>query len=258
MPAEAAGRLREQLFAFAAHLRDPAAPPPPGIEDRRLQVYRELFYNNVEGLLASNFPVMRRVLGDACWHALVRDFHREHRCHTPLFPEIGREMLRFLEARLARGGGDPPFLLELAHYEWVELALALDETELDAIEARRDGDLLDGIPVPSPLAWPLAYAWPVQQLRPDYQPEVPPRDPTFLLVVRDRAQQVQFKAIDALGFELLQALHGNDEGRSGRDLLTALGTRLGAARIQDFVQAGLGLMQQLRERDAILGTRANP
>ena len=53
-------------YAFAAHLRDPAAhPAPAGIEDRRLQIYRELFYNNVEGLLASNFPVIRRVLGDA-------------------------------------------------------------------------------------------------------------------------------------------------------------------------------------------------
>ena len=260
MSADAGARLREQQFAFAAHLRDPtAAPPPVGIEDRRLQIYRELFYNNLEGLLASNFPVMRALLGDTRWHALVRDFYRDHRCHTPLFPEIGRELLRFLETRATKGSGDPPFLLELAHYEWVELALALDEAELDAIAVRPDGDLLAEAPVLSPVAWPLAYAWPVQQLRSDFQPETPPPQPTFLLVVRDRADKVQFKAIDALGYQLLQALHDNAAGHSGRELLITLARRLGVADEDTFIDGGARLLQQLRARDVILGTQpANP
>lgn len=260
MPADSGARLREQQFAFAAHLRDPsAAPAPAGIEDRRLRIYRELFYNSIEGLLASNFPVIRALLGDARWHALVRDFYRDHRCHTPLFPEIGRELLRFLEARQSQPAGDPPFLLELAHYEWVELALALDEADLDAVEVLPDGDLLEGVPLPSPVAWPLAYAWPVQQLRADFQPDTPPSQPTFLLVMRDRADKVQFKAIDALGYELLQALHDNDAERSGREVLLALARRHGIADEAAFVEGGARLMRQLRERDAILGTRsANP
>jgi hypothetical protein len=259
-PADAPARLREQQFGFARHLRDPGqAPAPAGIEDRRLQIYRELFYNNVEGLLASNFPVLRKLLGDARWHALVRDFYREHRCHTPLFPEIGRELIRYLEARQAQGRGDPAFLLELAHYEWVELALALDETDLEAIACERDAELLTGIPVPSPLAWPLAYVWPVQQLRADFQPEVAPAQPTFLLVVRDRADRVQFKGIDALGFELMQMLHGNDAGLTGRALLRALAARLQVPDIEAFVAGGARMLEQLRARDAILGTRdANP
>lgn len=258
--AEAAAQLRAQQFAFAAHLRDPAAAAaPPQLEDRRLAIYRELFYNNLEGLLASNFPVLRRLLGDTRWHALVRDFYREHRCHTPLFPEIGRELLRYLETRQQPSRGDPPFLLELAHYEWVELALALDETDLHAIEADADGNLLDDAPVPSPLAWPLAYTWPVQQLRAEFQPESPPSQPTFLLVVRDRADQVRFKAIDALGYQLLQALHDNSQARSGRELLAALAQRLGIADAAAFERGGAQLLEQLRARDAILGTRsANP
>jgi hypothetical protein len=258
--AEAPARLKAQQYGFAAHLRDPAAAPaPPGIEDRRLQVYRELFYANVEGLLAGNFPVIRALLDDARWHALVRDFYRDHRCHTPLFPELGREFIRYLEQRLEARRDDPPFLLELAHYEWVELALSLDEHEIEAIEAHRDGDLLAGIPVPSPLAWPLAYTWPVQQLRADFQPETPPAQPTFLLVVRDRSDRVQFKSIDALGFHLVQALHDNSEGLSGRQVLEALARRTGSTDVAAFVAAGARLLEQLRARDAILGTRAaNP
>lgn len=253
---EAPARLKAQQYAFAAHLRDPqAAPAPDGLEERRLQIYRDLFYNNVESLLGNNFPVIRRLLGKERWHALVRDFYREHRCHTPLFPELGKELMRYLEARQAQGRGDPPFLLELAHYEWIELVLQLDEQELDEVPCQRDGDLLDGVPVPSPLAWPLAYTWPVAQLRADFQPDTPPEQPTFLLVVRDRADKVQFKSIDALGFQLMQALHGNDAGLCGRALLQALASQLGVPDAAAFVAGGARLFEQLRQRDAILGTR---
>lgn len=255
-PLEAPARLRAQQLGFAAHLRDPAAAPAPeGIEDRRMAVYRELFYNSLEGLLAGNFPVIRALRDDAAWHALVRDFYREHACHTPLFTELGREFLRYLERRQQDGRGDPPFLLELAHYEWVELALALDESDPADLGADPEGDLLDGVPLLSPLAWPLAYRFPVQQIRRDFQPEEAPAEPTFLLVVRDSADAIHFKAIDALGFHLLQAVGGNEAGLSGRGLLQALAMQAGAADADAFVEQGGQLLAQLRQREVILGTR---
>jgi hypothetical protein len=220
-----------------------------------MRIYRELFYNNIESLLANNFPVIRRLLGDTRWHALVRDFYREHRSLTPLFPEIGRELLRYLEERGARGDADPPFLLELAHYEWIELALSLDEATFAAVPHDPEGDLLDGVPLPSPLAWPLAYVWPVAQLRADFQPETPPAQPTFLLIVRDRHDQVQFKTIDALGFQLMQSLHENEAGHNGRELLESLARRLQVPDLAAFVEAGARLLEQLRARDAVLGCR---
>lgn len=258
-PPEASARLRRQQLAFAAHLRDPAGTPAPeGIEDRRLAIYRDLFYRNIESLLAGNFPVLRRLLVDADWHRLVRAFYREHRATTPLFPEIGREFMRYVEARQQRGDADPaidlPFLLELVHYEWVELALSLDESDPGAIAHDRGGDLLEGVPVPSPLAWPLAYRWPVHRLSPQFQPLEPPPAPTFLLVVRDRSETVRFKEIGAAAFQLMQRLHAND-GRSGRGVLEAMASEAGQDPAR-FVAEGAGLLQQLRDRDAILGTRA--
>ena len=257
----APAQLHALQTAFAAHLRDPETmPAPDGIEERRMQIYRELFYNNIESLLANNFPVIRSLRGDAAWHRLVRDFYREHRAQTPLFPEIGREFLRYLEVRQERGeNDDPPFLLELAHYEWVELALALDDTDLASIEHDRNGDLLDAVPLPSPLAWPLAYRWPVQRLGAAYQPDAPPEQPTFLLVLRGRDDNVRFKQIDALTFALLQTLHENlqheaGKRRSGRAVLLDMAQSHGAPDPDAFVAAGAALLEQLRERDAVLGT----
>src|SRR5688500_1511668 len=148
--------LREQQFVLARHVRDPSRHvPPPCIKQRRIAIYRDLFYNTIENRLAGNFPVIRKTLGDTPWHALVRTFYADHRCHTPLFTEIGREFIQFLEQRELeqrelepRGpgprpsGDNPPWLHELAHYEWVELALQIADDELPPHDP--DGDLLAG------------------------------------------------------------------------------------------------------------------
>jgi len=101
---------------------------------------------------------------------------------------------------------------------------------------------------------PLAYRFPVHQLRREFQPDAPPAQPTFLLLVRERDGDVRFKAIDALGFHLLQALGDNPDCRSGRQILQALAGQAGATDVEAFVSAGGRLLEQLRERQAILGT----
>jgi hypothetical protein len=251
----AAESLRAQQFQLAAHIRDPAhAPPPPGIEERRLAIYRDLFYNSLQGLLAGNFPVIRRLLGDDGWHALVHDFYREHRAATPLFPELPREFIQYLQARAEAGRGDKPWLLELAHYEWVELALDLSEASLADAPHDEAGDLLAGVPVMSPLAWPLAYAWPVHRLSPDFQPDEAPAVATFLLVQRDAAYKVRFNELSALSFRLLQRLSDQPD-LSGRDQLLALATEAAAPDPEAFLALGHDMLRQFLASGVILGTR---
>lgn len=247
--------LFELQKAFAAHIRDPERAPRPGdVEDRRMAIYRELFYNNIQGFLAGNFPVIHKIHDDERWQALVRDFYARHRAHTPLFPELPREFLRYLQDERGVRDGDPPFLLELAHYEWVELALTLDENELDAIEADADGDLLAGVPVFSPLAWPLSYAWPVHQIRPEFQPSEPPSEATHLLVNRDRHYRVRFLELNPVTARLVTLLKA-DEGLTGLECLERIATELGHPRPDKVIEAGSRILADLRERDVVLGTR---
>lgn len=244
--------LRRQQFAFAAHLRDPSAhPAPPGIEDRRLAIYRDLFFNNIEGLLAGNFPVIRKTLDDDAWRTLVRAFYARHRSRTPLFAEVGREFIRFLEVRAEQDAGDPPWLAELAHYEWVELALQISDEPRPDCDA--DGDLLDGIPAPSPQAWALAYRWPVPRIGPDYRPDAPPDAPTLLLVRRDPLGEVRFAEISPLVYRLLQILDAG--AATGRQALETLAAEAGIADPSGFVEQGAAMLQRMREEGTILGTR---
>lgn len=245
-------QLHDQLHGFAAHLRDPSThAPPPGIEDRRLAVYRELFLNNIRSLLAGNFPVLRKTLGDDAWLALVRDFHARHRSATPLFPEIGQEFLRFLQRRQDEAAGDPAWLVELAHYEWVELALQIADDAPPAHDP--DGDLLAGIPVPSPFAWPLAYRWPVHAIGPGCTPAEAPPEPTLLLVRRDADGNVRFSELSPLVYRLLQLL-GEEDGRSGRQLLAQLADEAQVGERDAFLQQGCAMLTRLREEGTLLGT----
>mgnify|MGYP006279756277 CR=1 FL=1 len=248
-------RLKAQQERFTAHLRDPEhAPAPEDVEDRRMAIYRELFFRNISGLIARSFPVLRRLHDDRAWNALMRDFYARHRSQTPLFPEIPREFLHYLQEERDDDAGDPPYLLELAHYEWVELALDLDERDLDAIEADPDGDLLSGVPVLSPLAWPLAYRFPVHEIRPGHEPTEAPDHATHLLVYRNRADEVKFMRLNAVTARLMTLLKENPR-QSGLDVLNAVTEALRHPRPEALRAAGAELLQDLARRDVILGTR---
>lgn len=240
--------------AFTAWLRDPALPLPPGWDARRAAVYRDLVFNNLRELLAGNFPVIHALLGDAGWRSLVRLFLRDHACQTPLFPEIAREFLQFLD-RL-----DPlprPFLRELAHYEWVEMALQIAEADAPAEQpaAITDMDgLLDGIATLSPLAWPLAYAWPVHRIGADYQPDAPPDAPTLLLLRRERDGRVRFSELTPLAYRLLERV-GAVPGRTVRAHLDAIASEAGVDDAGDLVTAAVPLLAHLHALDVLRSER---
>lgn len=245
--------LRQQQFTLSKHIRDPDANlPPPDIEDRRLAIYRELFFNNIEGLLSGNFPVIREILDDEIWLDLVHDFYREHLCKTHLFPEVPREFIRFLETRMQANAGDPAWLMELAHYEWVELALDLAENDdLEIGSVIQPENIIDTAFSLSPLAWPLGYQWPVHRLSPGFLPDETPDSPTFLLVRRDHDYKVHFEEISALIFRLLQLISDAPE-LTTQQQLTVLAQEANTDDLESFIELGLGLYEDLISKSVLV------
>jgi hypothetical protein len=210
---------------MARFLRDPAnEPPPEGVEPRRLKIYQDLIYNNIEGFISGGFPVLRSLYDDNDWHALVRSFIDVHRCHTPYFLEISQEFLRFLMEDFEPRDCDPPFLTELAHYEWVELGLDVAEEEIP--EDAAGENLLERRVHLSPLAWVLAYRFPVHQIGPGFRPESAD-EPTYLAVYRDRSDKVQFMALNAAMARLLELLRDSGDAPLPA-VLASLAQELGA------------------------------
>ena len=114
--------------------------------------------------------------------------------------------------------------------------------------------MLTGIPVLSPLAWPLAYVWPVHRIGPDFQPDATPDVPTLLLVRRDRTGDVHFSTLTPLAYRLLELIRANASA-TGAELLHALAIEAGQPNDPTFLAAGTAMLARFRDESLLLGTR---
>lgn len=221
-----------------------------------MKIYRELLFNNVNGFLENGFPVLRSLYDAASWEArLARPFFARHRSQSPYFSDIPREFLAFLADEFGAGSHDPPFLLELAHYEWVELGLMIAEAEAAPAPYVRHGDLLLGVPLLSPLCWNLAYRWPVHRISTQFQPDTPPALPTYLLVYRDEDDAVRFMEANPVSARLVELMADNAT-RSGLELLQQIAAELAHPDPDLVVQGGHQTLIRLHRAGIVLGVRA--
>ncbi|WP_018993604.1 MULTISPECIES: DUF2063 domain-containing protein [unclassified Thioalkalivibrio] len=245
--------FQELQQVLARHLRDPERhPPPEGIEDRRLAIYRRLFINNVRNLLGRGFPVIRRILGEEAWAALVRDFYRDHGCHTPYFPQLAGEFVQYLAEERVPQPDDWPFLAELAHYERVETELVYSDAQPSG-DVDPQGDLLTGVPVFSSAARLLAYEFPVHRIGPDHCPQQPGDVPTYLLAYRGEDERVRFAELNPLGARLLWRVC--EEPAAGDQQLRRVAEDFGLEPGPELLESGRQLLEHYRGLGAIAGAR---
>ena len=238
-------------MAMARYLRDPAnAPVPPGVESRRLKIYEDLVYNNIEGFISGGFPVLRSLYGDADWHGLVRLFIDRHRCRSPYFLDISQEFLHFVMRDFPARGVDPPFIAELAHYEWVELALDTAAEELP--EAVPVEDDLAAVPMLSPLALSLRYRYPVHRIGPGFRP-TEAGEGTYLVAYRNRTDEVRFIELNAMTSRLLEKVREN-QGQTARGLLLELARESGAGD-DAILRHGSDQLREFVDLSVVLLTR---
>ncbi|NOQ65520.1 MAG: DUF2063 domain-containing protein [Methyloprofundus sp.] len=232
---------------FSAYIRNPStATCPSDVPVQRMQMYRELFFNNVESFLSNNFPVLRQLLNDRQWQQLAQDFFSYHSSSSPYFSEIPEEFILYLQDERGIQEGDYPFMLELAHYEWVEMALSISQESLVPAKQPRLLDLEQGISL-SPLAWLLAYQFPVHKISPDYLPLVAPEQASFLVVYRDSEDEVKFVELAPMSFQLLQGIQNQPAISINRCLEDSLGVHTNDA----LKKAALQALQQFMDKQII-------
>jgi uncharacterized protein len=214
-------------MAFGRRCRDPRAARPAGVSPRRMAVYEELLFNNITGFLDACFPVGRKLLGDTRWRRLNRAFFRDWRSGTPIFREIPQEFLRFLNGCRQPL---PAWFRQLAHYEWVELAVDTSSTTT----------LLN-----------LRYDWPVQHIGPSWRPRKPVA--TYLLVFRDLDDIVRFVETNAITARLVALLTAHEcTGAEAIELLASEIDEKSALAVRHY---GPTILDDLRRQGALLGVR---
>jgi len=239
-----------QQQRFMKHIRHgDSAIEIDSVEDRRMAIYRDLFFNNIDGFVSASFVVLKSLYSCEAWQKLVREFFIEHDCSSPYFVDISKSFVHFLSEQRTPQASDFPFLTELAHYEWVELEVSIRHEKLFYALLPEQLELEQTI-VLSELAWPLTYAFPVHQISEDYQPAEPVAGGVHLVVYRDVEEEVQFMQINAVTGVLLQLLQDN-AGISIGLLVETLVEALPQFAPEQIQTGALQMVSQLAQRGII-------
>ncbi len=236
---------------FTAYVRNPSVnKPPAGAALKRMRVYADIVFNNIEASVATCYPVCKQVLGKRAWKKLVRGFFSEHASNTPIFREIPAQFLSYINQQPQL----PAYLAQLAHYEWVELSVSMFPAIVH--ELGSEANLLLDYPVINPTAVCLSYDYPVHQISPRIKPSQALAEPIHLLVFRNVLHTVKFVEMNAVTANLIQRLMSKPQ--TGQGALEQLADEMGFAEYAPIVKFGAQILEDLKQQGVILGAVKTP
>lgn len=204
------------------------------LQENFTAIYRKNTPDSLIEILTNMFPLLQTALGSQNWKKQVDDFFQNHPIKTPIVHEIPDEFVDYLYHHAEKKH------FELAHYEWVEIALYFDKTDLAQIPCHSTGDLLQGIPVVSPLAYLLHYET-LKQHAEDYY-----------IAYRNTKHDVFYLGINLFSAKFFELLQKNTS-LSGESVLKTLAIDTHHPSPALVLENGLALLQEWREKDIILG-----
>lgn len=241
--------FQQYQIAFAAHIRDPKNnPKPAGVPANRMGVYTHGVYLNVKEAVSACFPVCQKVIGPRKWQQVCKLFFAQHATQTPIFREIPEEFLDFINTHELTTLKLPVFFQQLAHYEWVELAVsAMPDVQTDNTE---NTDLLNQSIVFAPHML-LAYDYPVHQISGGFKPKT--QAPTFLLVYRKPNGSIQFNELNPVTYQLIEQLQ---QGTTANTALRNIADAIAHPEPDVIVNFGIGILEDLKQQGVIIGNAA--
>jgi hypothetical protein len=217
-----------------------------GIE--RLAVYRQLVRGNLRDAVEIAIPRVVARLGSVFDEWFDR-FLAERGPRTHYLRDVTRELLDFCEPQWAADPRVPPYMLDLARHENVQIEVgALQSRPL----AQEPGELALDRPVRFvEAARVMRYGFAVHRLSESLDDRTEPeRTPTALFVYRNPEHEVRYLELTPMAAALLdRLLRGEALGRA----IEAAGSELGGAIDPALIEGSARLLSDLAERGALLG-----
>ena len=196
---------------FVNAIKDPDSFETNDVDiKRRMDIYQSLFFNNISGFISTGFPVLKSLVNEVNWNALVRAFFIHHESRSPYFSDISKEFVEYLSASPELPFQLPAFAAELAHYEWLELDISIRKTS-HAVAYFKAGEQVTLVSV-SPLATIASYTYPVHLIGVNHIPENPAPEQQFYVVYRNEEQCVEFVHLNPLTAVLLHTIEQHEQG----------------------------------------------
>jgi len=183
----------EKELAHWCKTGDPVAIP--GTRQKGLDQYRRLIRNNIHNAMEQAFPISFTVLSEEQWNTLINDFHAKHPASTPQVWKLPHEFYQFVKENNYAEHFSLPFLDDLLHFEWIEIAVHTME-DIAPPPCKKEGILLTDKIVVHPEHQLIRLTYPVHL----YAAEEALQHPGdyFLLTFRTRDFDVRFVDLPAL------------------------------------------------------------
>jgi hypothetical protein len=132
----------------------------PGVNETHVKQYRRLVFNVIDDTLITAYPLTRKLLSHKEWDDLVQEFFSTRNCSNPQIWKMPKELFEFLESKEHVLVEKYPFLLDLLHFEWLEIELYMMEDE-PLLAYSTEGDVQEDAFYLNPELQILALQYPV-------------------------------------------------------------------------------------------------
>ena len=256
MPEESATTAEIQR-QYTRYLRDPDnAPLPQGTDPMRMRLCARQFRTKLLHLLHIRMPGLVGALGRDRTLALLHDYVRLPRVSLGGESSFEGSFLRWLKEECA-ARALPPWIPDLVEFSLAAMQVKPPPDD-SGLALDRDGDLLAGVPVFSEPARLLRFGWPAHRIGEDFSPGTGarPTEPTWLIVYRNRRGDGGYLELNRMAAHVAASVRDNAEGRTGAEILADAYAGFPPSDPAAVLRDGLGILEALRQRDIILGTRA--
>ncbi|MFZ2727208.1 MAG: DoxX family membrane protein [Methylococcaceae bacterium] len=247
--------FQQKQRQFLAYLKNPKQEPlPEGFAEQGSSIYVDLLYNKFNDSLLLCFPITHSLLGEIVWQQTIKDFIALHHCQSPYYRQIPDEFMQYLQTQWLNNT-DYPYLIELAHFEWVELILAITEADSINTDNTPVDNWLDYRPVFAPVLQLLHYNYPVHRINADYQSTEKPQQATQILAFRDNNEDVQFIELSPATARLIEILCQTNY--SIAETLQQLARELQHPQPELLFNFAIETLKDLMQQGAIVGLQKN-
>lgn len=202
---------------FCNWIRHPHSDLASVYDHERMQVYRDLVFNNISSFINLVYPITRRLLLECQWQALLQDFVANSKCQSPCSNEIALEFREYYSHQAHPMFSQYPWLAELLQFEWLELYLDTLVIDQPVCVEPYQWQLKQAV-------WVLVYQYPVYEWTLNTQPNDIQLAPGVIMVWRDEIDQIRLERLSPLFGLLIEHLveHGGAMQDTLHDLIVSI------------------------------------
>ena len=185
---------------FCNWIRSPQSELPKALPAERMQIYRDLLFNNVCSFINLVYPVTRAMLPELQWQKLLNEFFQKAKCDSPFYNDISLQFREYLIDCQHPSLKEYPWLAELLQFEWLELYLDTVEIAKKTLTWQDKWQLNTQV-------WVLVYQYPVYQWSTSMTISEIELIPSVIMVWRNDQDHICVESLSALFAVVIEQLN---------------------------------------------------